>query len=165
MRSSWRSWRRRDFMKVKYWGNNTGFCPQCERSVSSEEEEEPPKSTAKGQSCHVMRWHRVMWGDVMCSGFVWTGSSEEVRSGTSGENDEAQRQQNDSSGEIVEPGFKSSNTVSWVISTCLIHTANLTHGVWKRLQSLSVRLQEEEQAEVCFRGRSNFVYRRLVLAF
>ncbi|XP_004565883.1 caspase recruitment domain-containing protein 9 [Maylandia zebra] len=80
---------------------------QCERSVSSEEEEEPPKSTAKG-------------------------SSEEVRSGTSGENDEAQRQQNDSSGEIVEPGFKSSNTVSW----------------------------EEEQAEVCFRGRSNFVYRR-----
>uniref|UniRef100_A0A3P8P050 CARD domain-containing protein n=1 Tax=Astatotilapia calliptera TaxID=8154 RepID=A0A3P8P050_ASTCA len=108
---------------------------QCERSVSSEEEEEPPKSTAKG-------------------------SSEEVRSGTSGENDEAQRQQNDSSGEIVEPGFKSSNTVSWVISTCLIHTANLTHGVWKRLQSLSVRLQEEEQAEVCFRGRSNFVYRR-----
>ncbi|XP_006797614.1 caspase recruitment domain-containing protein 9 [Neolamprologus brichardi] len=52
-------------------------------------------------------------------------------SGTSGENDEAQPQQNDSSGEIVEPGFKSSNTVSW-----------------------------EEQAEVCFRGRSNFVYRR-----
>ncbi|KAL3976336.1 disintegrin and metalloproteinase domain-containing protein 23 [Sarotherodon galilaeus] len=79
---------------------------QCERSVSSEEEEEPAKSTAKG-------------------------SSEEVRSGTSGENDETQRQQNDSSGEIVESGFKSSNTVSW-----------------------------EEQAEVCFRGRSNFVYRR-----
>ncbi|XP_030579600.1 caspase recruitment domain-containing protein 9 [Archocentrus centrarchus] len=81
---------------------------QCERSVSSEEEEEPAKSPAKG-------------------------SSEEVCSVTSGENEEvaAPQQQNDSAEEIKESEFKPPKTASW-----------------------------DEQAEVGLRSHLNFFYRR-----
>ncbi|XP_039979140.1 caspase recruitment domain-containing protein 9 [Xiphias gladius] len=63
---------------------------QCERSVSSEEEEEPTENAVKG-------------------------SSEEVRSGTSGENEEAAALQQHSSplGGAAESEQKPSTTASW----------------------------------------------------
>ncbi|XP_072243215.1 caspase recruitment domain-containing protein 9 isoform X2 [Leuresthes tenuis] len=82
---------------------------QCERSVSSEEEEEPTESITKG-------------------------SSEEVRSGTSGENEEvaALQQLTSVTGEAREPRNRPCNVASW------------------------------EQTDGCltFRGRPNFLHRR-----
>ncbi|KAM4577380.1 caspase recruitment domain-containing protein 9 [Odontesthes bonariensis] len=93
---------------------NTCNSHQCERSVSSEEEEEPPESTAKG-------------------------SSEEVRSGTSGENEEVAALQQPSSlvGGAREAKNRPCNVASWEEqSGCVPFTGRQGNFLHRRKRAL-----------------------------
>ncbi|XP_037834047.1 caspase recruitment domain-containing protein 9 isoform X2 [Kryptolebias marmoratus] len=83
---------------------------QCERSVSSEEEEEPTESAAKGSSEEV-RSGTSGENEEVRSGT--SGENEEVRSGTSGENEEVVAQQQENSSPVGGAEHRSSNTASW----------------------------------------------------
>ncbi|XP_037834066.1 caspase recruitment domain-containing protein 9 isoform X3 [Kryptolebias marmoratus] len=83
---------------------------QCERSVSSEEEEEPTESAAKGSSEEV-RSGTSGENEEVRSGT--SGENEEVRSGTSGENEEVVAQQQENSSPV---GGAEHRTSRWTTS-------------------------------------------------